>query len=189
MIWCYGDSNTYGYDPRSFWGGRYSDCWPELLAKETGFQVINDGQNGRMIPSRDYELKQFLRDSGKYNEDVFAIMLGTNDLLNGATAREAASRMESFLKQCGRPHILLIAPPPMKRGEWVPDDQLVTESVELSRQYRAVSEKMGIWFADAGEWDVELAYDGVHFSEEGHRRFAKGIADTLRRLLLLEQNV
>ena len=27
---CYGDSNTYGYDPRSYLGGRYPDSirWP-----------------------------------------------------------------------------------------------------------------------------------------------------------------
>lgn len=31
----YGDSNTYGYDPRGIMGGRYPEeyCWPDILAR------------------------------------------------------------------------------------------------------------------------------------------------------------
>lgn len=179
-IWCFGDSNTYGYDPCGFFGGRYASPWPELLAEETGFQVINDGKNGRMIPERAYELQPFRRDAERFQADLLTVMLGANDLLNGASAAVTAARMEAFLGRCSVPNILLIGPPPMKRGAWVPDDRLVEESLALSRQYRALAEKRGIWFADAGEWDIELAYDGVHFTEEGHARFAKAAASRLR---------
>ena len=50
---CFGDSNTYGYDPRGYLGGRYeADCrWVDILATETGWTVSNLGQNGREIPS------------------------------------------------------------------------------------------------------------------------------------------
>lgn len=178
--WCFGDSNTYGYDPCGFFGGRYASPWPKLLAEETGFQVVNDGKNGRMIPDREYELLLFHKDAERYSADVLAVMLGTNDLLNGASAAETTARMETFLEQSNMPNILLISPPPMKRGAWVPDDQLVEESLALSRQYRVLAKKQGIWFADAGRWDIELAYDGVHFSEEGHARFAKAVASRLR---------
>ena len=35
-IICFGDSNTYGYDPRGYFGGRYdADCrWVDILAVE-----------------------------------------------------------------------------------------------------------------------------------------------------------
>ena len=48
---CYGDSNTYGYDPRSYLGGRYPKTvrWTGLLDAE-GWKVINKGENGRSIP-------------------------------------------------------------------------------------------------------------------------------------------
>ena len=134
-LWCFGDSNTYGYDPCGFIGGRYAAPWPELLAEKTGFQVINDGKNGRMIPEREYEFVQLLRDVERQSADVLIVMLGTNDLLNGATAAEAAARMEAFLNRCHWQQILLLCPPPMKRGAWVPDDRLVEESKALSRQY------------------------------------------------------
>ena len=178
-LWCFGDSNTYGYDPCGFFGGRYAAPWPQLLAEQTGNQVVNDGKNGRMIPQREVEFLQFRGDAERYKADAIIVMLGTNDLLNGATAGEVAARMGTFLNQCNAPHILLVSPPPMKRGAWVPDDGLVEASKALPKQYEALAERLGIRYADAGEWDVALAYDGVHFSEEGHARFAEGLAARL----------
>ena len=174
-IWCFGDSNTYGYDPCDFFGGCYSAPWPELLAEKTGFEVINDGWNGRMIPRREYELELFHKKAERYRADGLIVMLGGNDLLTGTSAREAALRMEALLTGCMVPVIFLIAPP-MKRGAWVPDDHFVEESRELSRQYAALAERLGLQYADAGEWNINLAYDGVHFSEEGHIRFAEELA-------------
>ena len=182
-LWCFGDSNTYGYDPCGFFGGRYAAPWPELLVEKTGFQVINDGKNGRMIPEREREFLQFRRDAERYNADVLIVMLGTNDLLEGATAGAAAARMEAFLNQCNMPLILLISPPPMKRGAWVPDDGLVEESKNLAQQYEVLAKRRGLPYADAGQWDISLAYDGVHFSEEGHVRFAEGLASRLEGIL------
>jgi len=176
-LWCFGDSNTYGYDPCGFFGGRYASPWPELLAEKTGLEVINDGKNGRMIPGREYELRQFHRDAERYAPDMLIVMLGTNDLLEGAKAGETAMRMEAFLEGTGVPHILLISPPPMKRGAWVPGDGLVEESKDLAQQYEALAERLGMLYADAGKWDIALAYDGVHFTEEGHIRFADGLAE------------
>ena len=175
----FGDSNTYGYDPCSCFGGCYSAPWPDLLAEKTGFEVINDGMNGRMIPRREYELQLFHKKAERYGADGLIVMLGGNDLLVGTKAKDVAVRMEALLAGCIVPMIYLISPPVMKRGAWVPDDQLVEESKALSRQYAVVAERLGIRYADAGEWDVELAYDGVHFSEEGHARFAEGLAPCL----------
>ena len=181
-IWCYGDSNTYGFDPCGFFGSRYATPWPELLAEKTGLEVINDGKNGRMIPGREYELRQFRKNAERYDADALIVMLGTNDLLEGVKAGEAAARMAAFLAGCAVPQILLVSPPSLQRGAWVPGDDLVEESRELARQYEALAERLGIQFADAGQWDVELAYDGVHFSEAGHARFADGLADCLSEM-------
>ena len=57
---CFGDSNTYGYDPRSYFGSRYdaANRWVDLLAAKTGWELLNAGQNGREIPRRAHELQQ-----------------------------------------------------------------------------------------------------------------------------------
>ena len=39
---------------------------------------------------------------------------------------------------------------------------------------------LGIRFADAGKWNISLAYDGVHFTEQGHRAFAAGLLEVLK---------
>ena len=180
-ILCFGDSNTYGYDPRGFFGDRYGDRdrWVDLFAKQTGHECINAGSNGREIPRNPYVLRLLTEHAPV---DIFLVMLGTNDLLQGAFAKEAAARMEAFLNQllphCK--HILLVAPPPMKRGAWVPTDEFVAESICLAEEYKLLAEKMNIPFVDTRHWNIDLTFDGVHFTELGHHTFAENLGKELR---------
>ena len=173
---CFGDSNTCGYDPRGYFGGRYDadSRWVDILASETGWTISNMGQNGREIPSAAPNL---LTDT-----DLLIIMLGTNDLLQGRSPEKAAERLERFLsgislEQC---KILLIAPPPVTMGAWVPSAKLVDDSRTFARLCQILAERMGIRFADAGKWNIPLAYDGVHFTEQGHKAFAAGLLEQLK---------
>ena len=179
-ILCFGDSNTYGYDPRGFFGDRYGaeDRWVDLLAKQTGHDCINAGANGREIPRNPYAHRLLTEHSPV---DIFLIMLGTNDLLQGTSAKEAATRMEAFLNSL-LPHckqILLVAPPPMKRGAWIPTDELVSESIHLAEKYKLLAEKLNIHFVGTREWNIELTFDGVHFTEEGHHSFATHLMEVI----------
>lgn len=173
---CFGDSNTYGYDPRSYFGGRYDadSRWVDILAAETGWEVRNMGQNGREIPSAAPGLPA--------DTDLLIVMLGTNDLLQGRTPEQAAERLERFLSGISlkRDKILLIAPPPVALGEWVPSPQLIDDSHAFTQLCQALAERMGIRFADAGKWDISLTYDGVHFTEQGHKAFAAGLLEELK---------
>ena len=171
---CFGDSNTYGYDPRGYFGGRYgADCrWVDILAAETGWTISNMGQNGREIP--------VAAPAFPVDTDLLIVMLGTNDLLQGRSPEQAAERLERFLSgiSLDRSKIMLIAPPPMAMGEWVPSPQLIEDSRTFARLYQALAEWPGIRFADAG--DIPLAYDGVHFTEQGHKAFAAGLLEELK---------
>ena len=86
-IICFGDSNTYGYDPRGYFGGRYgADCrWVDILASETGWDIYNMGQNGREIPS--------VAPAFPADTDLLIVMLGTNDLLQGRSPEQAIERL------------------------------------------------------------------------------------------------
>ena len=46
--------------------------------------------------------------------------------------------------------------------------------------YRKLAESLEVLFADADEWQVDISYDGVHYSEKGHASFADGLKRTLR---------
>lgn len=172
---CYGDSNTYGYDPRGYFGGRYDadSHWVDILAAKTGWNIKNEGMNGREIPHRPISVPE--------DTDLLIVMLGTNDLLQGSTVEVTAARMEAFLAEIDKDNLLLIGPPPMQFGEWVPDRSMIDASKELNHAYKALAERLGIHFADAGEWDISLTFDGVHFTEEGHRAFAEGLFQYLNK--------
>ena len=68
----------------------------------------------------------------------------------------------------------------MKRGAWVPTDALVAESVHLAEEYKILAKKLNIPFADTSNWNIDLAFDGVHFTEEGHHTFAEKLGKELR---------
>lgn len=125
-IVCYGDSNTYGYDPRSFPEDRYkkSERWTGILDEALEDQVLNYGVNGRCIPHTKNQVNAFLElicalykkaegKLGSKDNAIFVdriedekkavlevwIMLGTNDLLQNpkAGAKGVAERMKHFL--------------------------------------------------------------------------------------------
>ena len=53
-ILCYGDSNTYGYDPQSPLGGRYPPQvrWPDQLAAlQPDRQIVNLGRTAGRFPA------------------------------------------------------------------------------------------------------------------------------------------
>ncbi len=187
-ILCYGDSNTYGYDPRSYLGERYPKDvrWTGIL-EAAGWEVVNQGENGRSIPRLDWEMEAVTRAIQTAEPDLLLVMLGSNDLLQrpGLPAEVCGQKMERFLSALlaeapAGLRILLIAPPSMEPGAWVPDPALIRESKRLAECYEALANRLGIAFADAGKWNVELTFDGVHFSEVGHRAFAAGLSEVLK---------
>ena len=183
-ILCLGDSNTFGYDPRSYLGSRYpADVrWTGRIA-ESGYEVVNDGVNGRAFP-REEELPAiaaYVREMLPL--DAVVILLGTNDLLLGRTAEETGKRASAMLRAvcaaAGRSRVLLICPPVLRRGEWVREESVLRESRLLSGALRKAAAQNRVCFADSGNWEIAIAFDGVHFLPEGHRAFAERLLGTL----------
>ena len=199
-ILCYGDSNTYGYDPRSYLGDRYPETirWTGLLKNQTDAFIQNCGVPGRQIPRFQYDMQQVqnLISAASFPLSLW-IMLGSNDLLNDKTpsAATAAARMKNFLSflipqdsfRSGEMQILLIAPPRMLSGEWT-TRQIQAESALLGSCLRRTADELcqthhfsaqQLIFADAGSWDLPVTFDGVHLTETGHRKFAENISHFL----------
>ena len=62
----------------------------------------------------------------------------------------------------------------------MPSQQLIDDSHAFAQLCQTLAEQLGIHFADAGKWDIPSAYDGVHFTEQGHRAFAAGLLEELK---------
>ena len=177
-ILCFGDSNTYGYDPRSYFGSQYpaQHRWVDLLAQKSGWEVLNAGENGREIPRRESEFRLFEALLSRCQPlDRLLVMLGGNDLLQGNSVETAAKRMSLFLERMGaeKEKAVLIVPPPMKMGAWVTEERLLTDSLRLGDAYRTLARTHGAGLVDTSHWAIELTFDGVHFSEKGHQTFAE----------------
>ena len=93
--------------------------------------------------------------------------------------------MEAFLTRIPleKSKIVLIGPPRMKPGAWITDDRLLEDCVRLNAAYHAVAEKLGVRFVDATDWDIDVTFDGVHYSEKGHQTFAEQLFLSLSRSL------
>lgn len=190
----YGDSNTYGFDPRGFGGGRYPEGirWTSRLSEmsEGRWQIINCGLNGRMIPSTSWQMKELQKTLQDKKPDLLSIMLGTNDLLNdmSPSAEITASHMERFLRDVlgeypagGGLNILLVSPPRIDAMDAGP--VCCRESRKLSDLYAHIADKLHLHSADAESVHPGLAFDGIHLSEEGHAAYAGWIKNVLDGLL------
>jgi lysophospholipase L1-like esterase len=130
------------------------------------------------------EYSRFIAQVRINEPDLVIVMLGTNDCFRGLSAVQIAERMDRFLDSIGglTKQILLISPPVLQCGDWVQDDDMLEESQELGEQYHELAERKGCLFADAEEWDIEMAYDGVHFSPEGHAVFAQKLEEKIKEV-------
>ena len=196
-IFCFGDFNTYGYDARSMLGERLggNERWPEILGKLSGWEVVNEGMNGREIPESPWFLERFDRLlSACAPVDLLFLMLGSNDLLNSycPDIENIGSRMEKFVKHV-RKHpavdgrgekIILAAPPPVEIGccgeQYVCYDR---ESHKFGACYETIAKQYGLRFADTAGWELPLAHDGVHLTPEGHMRFAEQVWMLMEKFL------
>ena len=202
-VFFYGDSNTYGYDPSFYTGGRYprKERWTTLLAESLDgmWEVAVDGMPGRMIPGAGRGTSMVL-DSlrSEMPVDLLAIMLGTNDLLSmrHPDASAVAAKMGNLTgsaKEELSADILLIAPPrirftdpsctePFVQGTEMYERECLEQSALLARYYREIAARHGAFYADASSWELELAFDGVHLSAAGNAVFAKELEKVIRRL-------
>ena len=183
-IFCYGDSNTYGYDPRGAFGGRYApeNRWCELLAQRLSYHTVNFGEDGRLIPTDQWS-QDYLADRIRQEKaDLLLVMLGSNDILLMDTPPEAvAKRLESFLsrQQMEFPQlpILLLSPPQVS----IPGFEGIMTN--LASECADVALRLHIPFVNTCQWNIPLAYDGVHFSEKGHHIFAEKLTAEIEKVI------
>ena len=132
-ILCYGDSNTWGYNPITEARYPLEQRWVTLLERDLGpdYLVIPEGLNGRTTVWPDPVTGKYK--SGKrtlipileshHPLDLVVLLLGTNDLKHrfGLSAWDIASSVQTLVEMIqgstfgpdGRgPQVLLIAPPP-----------------------------------------------------------------------------
>ena len=107
-ILCYGDSNTWGYNPATTERSSRDERWTGILRRELddGYLVIEEGLNGRTTvwddPIEGYKNgKEYLIPCLETHKplDLVIIMLGTNDLKVRFSVRHC-QRRRGFGRYC-----------------------------------------------------------------------------------------
>lgn len=203
IIVCYGDSNTWGYDPVT--GKRFPPDvrWTGVMAHELGstYRVIEEGLGGRttrwddpVSPGRNglTYLAPCLESHRPL--DMVLIMLGTNDLqqyynLSASVIAQSAAALAGNAKHvaendAGEPsHVLLIAPPPVVTLSDL-DETFAGAEVKsrlFSRYFRMAAGWQGVPYFDAGSVIESSPLDGIHFEADAHRTLGLALADEVRR--------
>ena len=204
-VLCYGDSNTWGYDPVT--GGRFGrdERWPGVLARELGegYHVVEEGLNGRTTVWEDpihahRNGREYLVPCLESHAplDLVVVALGVNDLkgrlalavsdiADGAGALVETVQKSGTGPDGGAPAVLLLAPPPV--GDLGDSAEAFPGAGEKSRgfskHYRRVADKYGCGLLDLAGLISPSDLDGIHFEGGEHAKLGKEVGVRVREML------
>ncbi len=201
-ILCFGDSNTWGYQPIACTRYPFETRWTGALQTLLGSEhrIIEEGLNGRTSASDEPGRKY--RSGAEYFPmllechrplDLVVIMLGTNDLKSifdlsvGQIAQNTKKLCQMVLDndypENDSAQVLLIAP--VHVAELPNEDELLfgnakEKSRDFSCEFKKVADELGIHFMDASQIVKTTNADGLHWTAEQHQDFASAMNDKLQ---------
>lgn len=208
-ILCYGDSNTWGYDPET--GERFGpeNRWPGVLKNELsdGYLVIEEGLNGRTTVwddplhggfknGRDYLIPCL---ASHKPLDLVILFLGINDLKTrfSLTASEITSGIRTLVEVVCKsnagidekpPKLLLVAPPFIGK---VPYSSRFSEEFEGSEEkaeklgpyFKQVAEEYNCEFLDASKVVQTSDVDGIHLEASEHLKLGLSMKNKVLEII------
>ena len=199
-IICFGDSNTFGFNPKD--GSRYdSDTrWASLLGKILGkdFNVTEEGCNDRT----GFFLNQKgpFQSGGNYlpkclekhkNFDIFILALGTNDLqkfytLDETIAKNGLKTLINVIRNSNPKTRIIIIPPiilseDILKGYFVCqfNENSIIASHWIQEIYKTVSQEESCELLDLNKFVFPSVVDGLHFDANSHKTIAEKIASKI----------
>lgn len=201
QILCFGDSNTWGYDPKTgeryAWGVRWTSILQEKLGTENA-HIIEEGLCGRTTMFED-ELREgrrgidslpFLLESHA-PLDAIVLMLGTNDCKKIYRADETViglgiERLLALIRERQpQAKILLVSPIHLGSDVWRDgydpefDERAVAVSHRLKEVYQTLANAYHTEFPAASDCATYSQADMEHMEESGHRNLAEAIYEKL----------
>lgn len=211
-ILCYGDSNTYGYNPLN--GKRFgiNERWTGRLQSMLGrnYKIIEEGLNGRTTVLDDPLDKNKngaeyfdIALNSNYPVDLVVIMLGSNDLkirFNMPVidiaygAGKIVDKAINISKLKNKEHkpckVLLVSPIHIGKNieksiycESFGGNIARDKSLQFAKYYKQVAKDYGVYFMDAGFYVNPSQEDSLHLDKEGHRILAYAFKDKIKEIM------
>lgn len=198
-ILCYGDSNTFGYNP--FDSSRFDEKtrWTALLQENLGsdFEIIEEGACDRTgIADND---KGFLYSAQRHfpkmitktkDVDLLILAIGTNDLQYkyDLTIHQFENGLEKLIVTAKNNVRRIILIPPVILHENVLegffkfqfDETSVSKSKKIGKFYRKLSNIYGLDYFDLNDFVKPSNADGLHYDSEGHKIISTKLSDYIK---------
>lgn len=202
-ILCYGDSNTFGFNPQT--GGRYdkNTRWSGMLSQNLGqnYQVIEEGMNNRTGFFKNPEgLKQ---SGGEYlpiylqnhkDIDICLLSLGTNDAqifypLDKTSTEKGLNNLTSEIIQIN-PQTKIVIIPPVKittdllhSGFAVIFNKISIEKIKNTFSiYEQFAKDNNYLYFDFNNFVSPSKFDGIHYTEEDHKIIAAKLSEFILKI-------
>ena len=191
MLLCFGDSNTWGFNPA---GGRYAADirWPNCLASLLHCSLQAEGKPGRTLLAERPEqglcsgLREWQQALAQQPEFI-VLALGINDLAAGSTAQQAVEALAHYLQLWQQlspaSRLVLLTPSPL--GQLQAGWQTLFAGTQTEAQ-----QLPALWLAAAKQWHLPAVDptalllslpDGLHWCAESHGQVAQALAHAFER--------
>lgn len=205
-VLCFGDSNTWGFDPETQQRFPYDVRWTGRLQSLLGpeWRVLEEGLNGRttcvddpVFPGRNGIRQIDTCMQTHMPVDVVVLMLGVNDtkLHLCMSAYASAKGVEQLIRRIQNPEygtggkppaVLLISP--MRIGDHVEscwtgrefDRSSIAKAKRFGEFYEAVARETGCAFLDAAGITEPDVHDAIHMNAENHEALAHAVSQKLK---------
>ncbi len=204
-VLCFGDSNTHGTIPMPTLEGLgrfgHEGRWPSVMAADLGpgYEVIAEGHPGRTTVLDDPmegEHRSGIRVlpsllASHTPLDIVILKLGTNDLKN--CFHVSAADIAFFLDRLVRVvqgfdagiRVLVVAPPPIVEVGCLAEmfAGAAAKSQRLAPAIKAMTERLGVGFFDAGTVIGVSPVDGIHYEAGDQATLGLALGQVVRGML------
>jgi lysophospholipase L1-like esterase len=204
-ILCYGDSNTWGFNPVTQDRFAKDERWTGQLSRALGsdYDIIEEGLNGRTTVwddpiegyknGRDYLIPCL---ETHMPLDLVIIFLGVNDLkkrfsLSAYDIAEGAGVLVRIVQKSNTgimgnaPQVLLMAPPPVGKltafAEMFEGAEI--KSRKFAEHYQRVANELGCLFLNTSTLIVSSDLDGIHFEQSEHAKLGQAVAIKVKEIV------
>lgn len=201
-ILCYGDSNTFGYNPKD--GSRFDKetRWTAILQKMLGqdYKIMEEGAcdrtgfvsnpKGDLFSAQEHFIQLM---SSINNIDILILSIGTNDLqfqydIDFGTVEKGLEKLVKVAKQKTSEIILI---PPVVLNENILDGYFkiqfdkssILKSKDIGIIYKNIANKYDLKFFDINEFASPSEQDGLHYDKTAHKLIAQRLSEFI---LLIE---
>ena len=201
-IICYGDSNTFGYNPKDNSRFDENSRWTSVLQKNLGkdYNVINEGMcdrtgfvsnpKGELFSAQEH-FPKFISETENF--DLLILSLGTNDLqfqydISVDTVEKGLEELINIAKEKAK-NIIII--PPVILSEKILegfficqfDEKSIQKSKKIGEIFKKTADIYNCEYFDINKFTSPSDLDGLHYDENSHKLIGNMLTNFIRREL------